>query len=301
MLIYLETSIFDSPAQALVNTVNTVGVMGKGIAATFKKLYPKMFQEYYQLCLSGEFDIGKLYIYKTPNIVIVNFPTKKHWRNPSRIEYIQAGLEKFVTHYLDFGFSSISFPQLGCGHGELKWEGQVQPLMEEYLMHLPIPVYIHLYKKPEDFIPERLDKKYEHQASIERELISNDRFWNDLQKITIGEYPKTNQMTLFSPNILVYDKFISFTYAEREPIVLYREDIEDFWNILRVRGTASKNDVPESIRQSGAEELLINLMEKLNYVRTINLRSPKSKSFSKGLQYNPEPNLETNNEADIIV
>jgi O-acetyl-ADP-ribose deacetylase (regulator of RNase III) len=81
--------------------------------------------------------------------------TKKHWRQPSRVEYIEAGLHKFVEHYGEYGISSVSFPQLGCGHGGLDWESQVQPLMERYLHDLPIPVYIHLYSKPSGSISEQ--------------------------------------------------------------------------------------------------------------------------------------------------
>ena len=145
MLTYVTINLFDSPAQTLVNTVNTVGVMGKGIAAVFKKLYPEMYKRYRRLCQEGKLDVGMLYIYRTLNKIIVNFPTKKHWRQRSQVEYIEAGLEKFVAHYGDYGISSVSFPQLGCGHGELDWETQVQPVVERYLRNLPIPVYIHLY------------------------------------------------------------------------------------------------------------------------------------------------------------
>ncbi len=143
MITYLETSLLDSPALALINTVNTVGVMGKGIALSFKKLYPAMFAEYQRLCGQKKLDIGKLFVYTTPNKIVVNFPTKTHWRLPSRPEYIEAGLCAFVAHYSDYGISSASFPQLGCGNGKLDWPTQVQPLMERYLHLLPIPIYIH--------------------------------------------------------------------------------------------------------------------------------------------------------------
>ncbi|HLD94727.1 MAG TPA: macro domain-containing protein, partial [Anaerolineales bacterium] len=157
MITYLDISLFDSPAQTLVNTVNTVGVMGKGIALAFKQLYPEMYQEYRKLCEERKFTVGMLYIYRTPNKIVVNFPTKQHWRTPSRLDYIEAGLKKFVDRYQDYGISSVSFPQLGCGNGELDWQKQVQPLMEKYLKDLPIPVYIHLYPQDPDFVPERLD------------------------------------------------------------------------------------------------------------------------------------------------
>ena len=142
---YLTTPLLDSPAQTLVNPVNTVGVMGKGLALAFKQRYPAMYQEYRRLCQQGRLQIGRLHVYQAPGKIIVNFPTKKHWRQPSRIEYIEAGLEAFVTTYQDYDISGVAFPQLGCGYGGLGWKEEVKPVMEQYLKGLPIPVYIHVY------------------------------------------------------------------------------------------------------------------------------------------------------------
>ena len=146
MITYVVGDLFTSPAKVLVNTVNTVGVMGKGIAKDFKRVYPEMFAEYQAHCEHGLLDTGKLWLYKTPHKWILNFPTKKHWRKPSKLEYIEAGLRKFADTYDAKGIVSISFPMLGCGNGELDWERQVQPLMDEILRPLPIDIYIHLYQ-----------------------------------------------------------------------------------------------------------------------------------------------------------
>ena len=97
MITYVSGDLFESPARVLVNTVNTVGVMGKGIAKEFKILFPEMFQRYRELCETRQFNIGNLYLYKTPHKWILNFPTKKHWRSPSRPEYIEEGLRKLVS------------------------------------------------------------------------------------------------------------------------------------------------------------------------------------------------------------
>lgn len=147
MLMYVDTNLFESPAQVLVNTVNTVGVMGKGIALQFKKLYPAMFKEYQHLCETGELTVGKLWIYKTNNKWVLNFPTKTDWRQKSKIEYIEQGLQKFVETYKERGIESIAFPQLGVGNGGLDWNHEVKPLMEKYLRKLPIDVYIHIYRQ----------------------------------------------------------------------------------------------------------------------------------------------------------
>lgn len=143
MITYVDFSIFDSPAKTLVNTVNTVGVMGKGIAKEFKAAYPEMFAEYQRLCEDGTLGIGNLWLYKRPHKWTLNFPTKRHWRSPSKPEYVEAGLRKFAGIYRQARITSISFPQLGCGNGDLDWETQVKPLMREYLGDLPIEIFIH--------------------------------------------------------------------------------------------------------------------------------------------------------------
>ena len=147
MITYVVGDIFASPAQVLVNTVNTVGVMGKGLAHTFKRVYPDMFEEYRRRCERGTLNIGDLYLYKSRHKWVLNFPTKKHWRAKSRIEYIEAGLKEFADTYERMSIKSISFPMLGCQHGGLDWE-DVKPVMERYLGDLPtgVEVKVHLFR-----------------------------------------------------------------------------------------------------------------------------------------------------------
>ena len=145
---YVDYSLFDSDAQVLVNTVNTVGVMGKGIAKEFKKRYPEMFQKYKKMCDAGRFNTGDLWLYDDPDSdkQVLNFPTKRHWRGRSKVEYIESGLKKFARTYDQKGITSISFPMLGSSNGGLDWETQVKPLMEKHLKDLPdIDVRIHEY------------------------------------------------------------------------------------------------------------------------------------------------------------
>lgn len=162
MIIYTDENLFLSPAQTLVNTVNTVGIMGKGIAKDFKHYYPEMFEHYKKLCQNQEFDVGQLLLRKEERVIcrgkptdqfrkrwVLNFPTKRHWRAKSKLEYIDAGLNKFVHEYARRGIKSVSFPQLGVGNGGLDWQ-DVQKLMKEYLGKLDIPVYIHIYHSHTD-------------------------------------------------------------------------------------------------------------------------------------------------------
>lgn len=98
LITYVVGDLLKSPARVLVNTVNTVGVMGKGIAKDFKTIYPEMFIQYQLLCERKQFHIGQLWLYKTRHKWILNFPTKKDWKQPSKIEYIEEGLRKFVSN-----------------------------------------------------------------------------------------------------------------------------------------------------------------------------------------------------------
>ena len=144
MLIYRRTSILELSAQTVVNTVNCVGVMGKGLAHVYKEREPKMFAAYRRLCDQKLLEPGKLWLWRGSENWVLNFPTKIHWRNPSKLEWIEAGLKKFVEAYEAQGIREISFPRLGCGNGGLDWD-DVRPLMERHLSPLPIPVYIHDY------------------------------------------------------------------------------------------------------------------------------------------------------------
>jgi O-acetyl-ADP-ribose deacetylase (regulator of RNase III) len=304
MLTYVTISLFDSPAQTLVNAVNTVGAMGKGIAADFKQLYPEMYKRYRDLCREGKLDVGMLYIYRTPNKIVVNLPTKKHWRQPSRVEYIESGLYKFVEHYGDYGISSVSFPQLGCGHGELDWEKQVQPLMERYLHDLPIPVYIHLYSKPPGFIPERLDVEYARQMRLERQRISTGRLWQDLQELLPVQPGQTYQLTLFGPTVEMDEEHIFFkplTAAPTDTVIVYRQDVEDLWNTLRLRGAVREDDVPQPIQEDGADQWLFELLERLDYIKPIKLRGRNQKDSVRGLQHAPHPETAPPVEAEIVI
>lgn len=126
MINYTKGDLLTSSAGALVNTVNTVGVMGKGIALHFKEMFPYNFSVYAEVCKKGEMVPGKLLVVKDTNLalgdrIIINFPTKVHWRNSSRYEYISAGLKELVRVIQDYKITSIAIPPLGCGNGGLDW------------------------------------------------------------------------------------------------------------------------------------------------------------------------------------
>ncbi len=142
MLRFVSGNLFDSKAQALVNTVNCVGVMGKGIALEFKHRFPEMFEDYRHRCENEEIQPGVLTIYKDREPWVINFPTKRHWRGDSRIEDIEAGLIALVGHIKEWGLHSLALPALGCGHGGLNWS-EVRPLIDRYLADLPIDIEVY--------------------------------------------------------------------------------------------------------------------------------------------------------------
>lgn len=145
-LIYSDDSVFSlEKTQTVVNTINCVGVMGAGIALEYKLRYPKMYEDYVINCRKHEVKIGIPYLYKNDDKWILNFPTKKHWKDDSKLEWIESGLKYFSENYKHWGITSIAFPKLGTAHGGLIWE-DVQKIMESYLENLDIPVFICLDK-----------------------------------------------------------------------------------------------------------------------------------------------------------
>lgn len=135
--------LFASQAQTLVNTVNRVGIMGKGVAAEFQKRFPAMFEDYAVRCERGDVRLGEPYLYRdSSGIRIVNFPTKNHWRSLSRLADIAQGLDYFLAHAADWGVRSVAFPPVGCGNGGLEWS-EVGPLLYAKLRNADFDVEVY--------------------------------------------------------------------------------------------------------------------------------------------------------------
>jgi O-acetyl-ADP-ribose deacetylase (regulator of RNase III) len=133
-------NLIETDAEALVNTVNCVGYMGKGIALQFKKAFPDNFKDYERACRANGIRPGKVFVFSTGSLVnpryIVNFPTKRDWRAKSQIEDIRIGLRSLVEEIRKLGISSVALPPLGCGLGGLNWK-DVKPLIERAFAALP--------------------------------------------------------------------------------------------------------------------------------------------------------------------
>ena len=160
-------NIFESECSTIVNTVNCVGVMGKGIALEFKKRYPDMFSDYVRRCNSGEVFPGRPYVFQNEKTSILNFPTKDHWRSPSRLSYVIDGLDWFVDNYQKYDIRSIAFPPLGCGNGGLSWD-TVGPIMYQKLRELPIDIEIYAPygTNPKKISDEFLTKKVSEEDAV---------------------------------------------------------------------------------------------------------------------------------------
>lgn len=148
MIIIKQGNLLHDEAEALVNTVNCVGIMGKGIALQFKQAYPDVFTEYEKACRREEVQPGKMHIVETKTLFnpkyIINFPTKRHWKNKSRMEDIESGLVDLIKVIKELNIKSIAVPPLGCGNGGLRWV-EVQPKIEAAFEQL-LDVEVHLYQ-----------------------------------------------------------------------------------------------------------------------------------------------------------
>lgn len=160
MILYKTGNLLDSEAEALVNTVNTIGVMGKGIALQFKNIFPNNFKLYSNACKTKEVQVGQLLVTEeeallTGKKIIINFPTKTNWRLPSEYQYIEAGLTELVKVIKEKKIKSIAIPSLGSGNGGLDWN-KVKPILEKYLADLDCDIYIY---EPNTTIQEVLKKE----------------------------------------------------------------------------------------------------------------------------------------------
>jgi O-acetyl-ADP-ribose deacetylase (regulator of RNase III) len=160
MIHYVKGNLLDSKAEALVNTVNTIGVMGKGVALQFKQQFPENTKNYIKACKENNIAIGKLLITRDTSLhtgekIIVNFPTKTDWRKPSEYSYIEEGLEDLTLLIKQHNIQSIALPALGAGNGGLNWK-KVRDIIEKHLSNIDSDIYIY---EPNSAIQEVLKKE----------------------------------------------------------------------------------------------------------------------------------------------
>lgn len=279
MLRFHRTSLLTSPAQTLVNTVNTVGVMGKGLAAEFKKLYPSMFAEYKEVCDRGELKPGGLWLWRGADQWVLCFATKKHWRHPSKIEYIENGLREFRAHYEKLGIREISFPRLGCGNGGLEWS-EVRPLMTSYLGRLPIDIYIHDYEYP-------LISR-EHEAPLWSPSVPNtfSKFWDDLTGVVSRDSGRLKTIGL-GKEVFLEINGDCIRQKGAEGWIAAEEDIFRIW-IMLLHSPVSRVDLPAGTE--GQALVLFSLLSELPYVRPVNIADKSGRVYlAIDMKRNSEP------------
>jgi O-acetyl-ADP-ribose deacetylase (regulator of RNase III) len=275
MIVYVQSDLFQSPAKVLVNAVNTVGVMGKGIAADFKRFYPRMFEQYVEMCRSKRLTVGGLHIFRTPHKTVLNFPTKKHWRDPSEIEYLEAGLQKFVSVYAEQGITSVSFPMLGTGEGGLNWEKDVRPLMEFYLDPLPFIAYIHHF---DDFT--RNTRTVGGWLNGLPQVVSFDKMWRDMLRLIKRKNQfQTEDGTDFAVS---QDKKALVLSTEDDHLFLSESLLSDFWAYIRGAGYSLPDNFPSGLEANAP--FLVSLFSALDYIQPVQL-STNTSNWQTGLHY----------------
>lgn len=307
MLTFVRGDLFESPAQVLVNTVNTVGVMGKGIALTFKQVYPEMFKRYQELCERKQLDVGRLWLYKTEHKWILNFPTKKHWRNPSQMEYLEAGLQKFAATYAEQGITSVAFPELGCGNGELEWAA-VRPVMMRHLRSLPINVYVYLYDQAGRHTPEHRDAtSMRHWLRREPRSLAFTEFWSDLRlRVGAGStFSSTNVAATYTAQIVRYENeglllsFVNRSWFEQwrdslrhaanelmrrwrlasdRTVYIPEDSLLALWQSIRFYGFCFKRMMPDGLDQLA--EHLLPLFSTLPYLKPVRIAASADENMS---------------------
>lgn len=270
-------SVLDSDAQTLVNTVNTVGVMGKGLALEFKKRYPKMFDRYHLLCESGELRVGKLHLYPEGDRLILNFPTKSDFRRPSRLEYIERGLRTFVKNYRKMNITSIAFPRLGCGLGGLDWESQVRPIMQEYLQDLDLPIYVYDGTAVEG---QQLQEPVAKAANRGSSWRTADEAWHDLRLVLNQMSEHGVRIDLFTW-VVPHQDGVEVRSGELGRCSIEKTGFTAVWQFLAARNkkTFTAVEIQAVAGFSNAEDAraMLLVLEVLPYVKANSYRGIKAK------------------------
>lgn len=250
MIQCVQGDILEAQAEALVNTVNSVGVMGRGIALQFKRAYPDNFKAYAAACERGEVRPGRMFVFDRGEDAhpryIINFPTKLHWRGKSRIEHIESGLEALVGEIRTRQIRSIAVPPLGSGLGGLDW-AEVKPLIDRALAQVP-DVDVEVYEPAGAPAPRPVTGERPRMTPGRAALVAlMQRYLRGLLDPTI--------------NLLEVHKLMYFLQAAGEPLKLryakawYGPYAENLRHVLLsveghfISGYAGEADSPETILQ----------------------------------------------------
>ncbi len=245
MIIYTTGDLLKSPVEALVNTVNCEGYMGKGIAYQFKLKFPDNNKDYVKACKTGELQIGKLHYYKEDGKFIVNFPTKNKWRAKSKMEYVEKGLDELVLLIERLGIQSIAIPPLGSGNGGLVWS-EVKKLIEEKLAAVDEKVQIYIYEPSQNYVSQpKAEPKLSLSALVLMDIkhhlnkfdtlrlqktafymdIFSDQHYFNFTGHKFGPYD--NSISIISRNIKEFQKYHGVKNTDEAYIILYNKIVSN--------------------------------------------------------------------------
>ena len=269
MIQYVTGNLLRSNAEALVNTVNTVGVMGKGIALQFKEAFPQNYKAYRNACKTGALKPGKLLVFteETPQgaVTIINFPTKTDWRSKSTYAFIEEGLKELRLQINLLGLKSVALPPLGCGNGGLDW-AKVKPLIEQFLSDSETDIQVF---EPDEAIKQLLQN--EAAGSINKAVLTPARAM--LLSCLFGYEALGEKVSLFSANKMAYLlqesgqplqlKFVTGFYGP------YSTGVEKV--LYRLNGTYLKGLEQNQAKAFEPLELNYNLLSEVKRYSEINL------------------------------
>ncbi|MCU0512918.1 MAG: macro domain-containing protein [Anaerolineae bacterium] len=286
MLTYVAGEIIYSPAQVLVNPVNTVGTMGEGLAGDFKRFYPDMFAAYRELCQADRLEIGQVFLWRTPHKWILNLPVRKHWRAEARLEYLEAGLQKFARSYATHNITSVSFP-LALTEGPALPPAEVRPLLESYLGALPITIYLHEPDNPLETAPRNV-RAMRLWLEGTPQPVTFDDFWRqvtllarkapfttpDGRSITVQAAPRKGSERI-SLKLLV---------AGESSLYIPETQLQDLWQYVRRAGYILPRNLPGGLEQPAP--VVMALLGQLPWLRPV-LLAPEGEAPVPGLHYIP--------------
>lgn len=237
MIRYVTGDLLASSSECLVNTVNCDGYMGKGIAYQFKMQFPGNNISYVKACKSKELQVGKLHVFTEREKIIINFPTKNHWRNPSKMEYILLGLEELVKILPTLGVKSIAIPPLGSGNGGLIW-GEVKPIILQFLEPLADDYDICIYEPSKNYVAKPVE---------EPKLTCANLVLMDI-KLHLSKFNRLRlQKAAFLVNISLkedYFKFTKYTYGPYNPYIdKASKAIKSFQEFHKIKDTQIAYDI----------------------------------------------------------
>lgn len=256
MLIKYEVGdLFLSKADCLVNTVNCEGYMGKGVAYQFKMKFPENNKDYIKACKNGTLHIGTLHFYQENGVTIINFPTKDRWREKSRMNYIEIGLEKLVQLLPELSVKSVAIPPLGCGNGGLNWQ-EVKQMIEEKLSPLQERFSFIIYEPSQNYV---------QKAKVAPKLGFSSLV---LMKLGMNLNRRTSlrlQKTAYFMDIFLQEHYFKFQKYKYGPyaysITIVAKDIREYQSYYGLNNTKETYDRVYQVLCSDKTDRRLNKME----------------------------------------